>query len=195
MSSTDLPPTSEHTAARYESRWSLAMSAIIFLLLATVVFTGVHFASMPLSRVETIDATTLHLSGEFVESNLGTFVAQDGQVTVRVLAEQYAFRPSCIVVPDSVRVTFRATSADVVHGLEIMGTNVNSMLVPGYVSTFVATIHGAGEHAMPCHEFCGMGHAAMWARIEVVPKTEFERLALTNPRPDCAALKSLRQPI
>lgn len=164
------------------------MGAVILLLLAAIVFTGVHFASMPPSRVETIDATTLHVSGEFVETNLGTLVAPDGRVIVHLLAEQYAFRPACLVVPDGVPVTFRATSADVIHGLEIMRTNVNSMLVPGYVATFIATLRGAGIHEMPCHEYCGAGHAAMWGRVEVVPKQVFDRIARTNPRPDCAAV-------
>ncbi len=26
---------------------------------------------------------------------------------------------------------------------------------------------------MPCHEFCGLGHQAMWARVNVVPKERF----------------------
>lgn len=175
MSTTKLPPGSELVAARYERRWALAMSAFILVLLGMIVFTGVHFASMPPSRVETIDATTLDLRGEFVEGNLGTFVAADGKVLVHLLAEQYAFRPSCLVLPAGVPVTFRATSADVVHGLDVMGTNVNTMLVPGYISTFVATFHEPGEHAMPCHEFCGMGHEAMWARVVVLPKAQFDR--------------------
>ena len=176
---------SEHIAARYEARWALLMSAIIVLLLAMVVFTGLHWASMPPSRVEVIDATTLHLRSEFIEDNLGTTVDSNGHVIVRVLAEQYAFRPACLVLPEGEPVTFRATSSDVVHGLQIMGTNVNTMLVPGYVSTFVATLKGAGERSMPCHEFCGPGHAAMWARVQVVPKATFESLVRANRRPGC----------
>ncbi len=185
MSGAQTPTGSELIAARFEARWALAMGAVIFLLLAVIVFTGVHWASMPPSRVETIDPTTLHLSGEFVEDNLGTFVDASGRVTVHLLVEQYAFRPSCLVLPEGEPVTFRATSADVVHGLVIMGTNVNSMLVPGYVSTFVATIRGVGAHALPCHEFCGMGHAGMWARVVIVPRGQFARLARANPRPGC----------
>lgn len=176
---------SEHIAARYEVRWALLMSAIITLLLAMIVFTGLHWASMPPSRVEVIDATTLHLRSEFIEDNLGTTVDSNGHVIVRVLAEQYAFRPACLVLPEGQPVTFRATSSDVVHGLQIMGTNVNTMLVPGYVSTFVATLKGAGERSMPCHEFCGAGHAAMWARVQVVPRAAFESLVRTNRRPGC----------
>ena len=47
------------TRAYREARWALAMGAFIVLLLAMIVFTGVHFASTPPSRVEIIDATTL----------------------------------------------------------------------------------------------------------------------------------------
>ncbi|MFP3758277.1 cytochrome c oxidase subunit II, partial [Cupriavidus sp. SIMBA_020] len=85
-------------------------------MVAMVVFTGLHWAMMPPSRVETIDPETLHVSGEFVETNLGSALESDGSVTVRVLAQKYSFTPQCIVVPTGVPITFRATSADVVHG-------------------------------------------------------------------------------
>jgi cytochrome c oxidase subunit 2 len=173
------------TAARYEARWALAMSTIIFFLLAVIVFTGLHWTTMPPSRVETIDATTLHLRGEFIEDNLGTAVDSDGHPIVHLLAQQYAFRPQCLVLPDGEPVTFRVTSSDAVHGLQIMGTNVNTMIVPGYVSTFVATLRGVGEHSMPCHEFCGPGHAAMWARVQVIPKAVFDQMAHARRKLSC----------
>jgi cytochrome c oxidase subunit II len=184
---TDIPAPagSEFVAARYEARWALLMSAVIFMLLAMIVFTSLHWATMPPSRVEVIDASTLHLQGEFIEDNLGTAVDSSGNATVHLLAEQYAFRPHCLVLPEGEPVTFRATSSDVVHGMQIMGTNVNTMLVPGYVSTFVATLRGAGEYSIPCHEFCGVGHASMWARVQVLPKAAFARLAASGRRLSC----------
>jgi cytochrome c oxidase subunit 2 len=185
MTTADAEVGSEAVAARYERRWALLVVTIILFLLAVVVFTGLHWASMPPSRVEAIDATTLHLRGEFIEDNLGTAVDESGRVTVHLLAQQYAFRPACLVLPVGEPVTFRATSSDVVHGLQIMGTNVNTMLVPGYVSTFVATIPAVGEQVMPCHEFCGVGHAAMWARVRVLPKAEFNQLVRSHRRPGC----------
>jgi cytochrome c oxidase subunit 2 len=30
-----------------------------------------------------------------------------------------------------------------------------------------------GEYEMPCNEFCGLGHHAMWTRVSVVPKDQF----------------------
>ena len=177
--------SSQRVAARSERTWALFMIAIIVMLLAVIVFTGLHWASMPPSRVEVIDSTTLHQRGEFIEDNLGTAVDSSGHVTVRILAEQYAFRPHCLVLPEGEPVTFRSTSSDVVHGLQIMGTNVNTMLVPGYVSSFVVTLNGVGEHSMPCHEFCGVGHATMWARVQVVPRTVFKQMARSGGRLTC----------
>ena len=175
----------EGIAARYETRWAIGMTALILMLLSVVVFTGLHWAAMPLSRVEAIDATTIHLRGEFIEDNLGTSVDSTGRTTVRVLAEQYAFRPQCIVLPEGEPVTFRATSSDAVHGLQIMGTNINAMLVPGYISTFVVTMRGTGERLMPCHEYCGTGHAAMWARVQVLPKTTIDQMLRAKRKVDC----------
>ncbi len=34
---------------------------------------------MPQSRAETIDPTTLHINGEFIESNLGSAIEPDGR--------------------------------------------------------------------------------------------------------------------
>jgi cytochrome c oxidase subunit II len=178
-------PTGLEISERVEARWAMIMFAIIFMLLAVVVFAAVHYSSMPPSRVEVIDVKTLHLSGEFLESNLGTGIDPRGNVTVHILAEQYAFHPHCIVVPEGVPVIFRATSGDVVHGFQIIDTNINSMLVPGYVSTFVATLKGSGERTMPCHEYCGVGHAAMWAKVKVVPVQTFEEMARKSRRLSC----------
>ena len=172
-------------AARAELQWTILVGLIVALLLAVIIFTTVRWSTMPPSRVEVLDPATLHRSGEFVESNLGTGVDERNRVIVRLLAEQYAFHPQCLVVPEGVSVIVRATSADVVHGFQILGTNVNAMVIPGYVATFVMTLHGAGERSMPCHEFCGVGHAAMWAKVKVVPLAEFETLVRTKRRASC----------
>ena len=70
---------SEDVAARFERRWALLVGAVILLLLFMIIFTAAHWSSMPPSRVEVIDSTTLHRGGEFVESNLGTAVDDDGR--------------------------------------------------------------------------------------------------------------------
>ena len=88
-------------------------------------------------------------------------------------------------MPADTPITFRATSADVVHGFLIDGTNVNPMLVPGYVSTIAARFATPGERLMPCHEFCGIGHEGMWGNMKVIDKDAFARLAADHRRLNC----------
>ena len=82
-------------------------------------------------------------------------------------------------------VTFRATSADVIHGFIVGKSNVNTMLVPGFVTTFSTTFTEKGEKLMPCHEYCGTGHEAMWGRVQVMPAAEFLQKANGAERMSC----------
>lgn len=168
-----------------ESRWAILVGAIIAFLVGMVVYMSVHWAAMPPVRTETIDPGTLHLAGEFVEHNLGAVAEADGTVTLRLVANQYSFTPSCIAVPVDTPIQIRGTAADVVHGFSVGQSNVNVMLVPGYVSNFHTKFEKTGEHAMPCHEYCGVGHAAMWARIKIIEKEEFMRQAAGGRRVSC----------
>ena len=160
----------EDVVARTEKRWIIIMAGMLTVMMVVIVASALRGALHPASNVEVIDPTTLHLQGEFVESNLGTAVEPDGSVTVRMIAEQYEFVPRCVQVPAGTAVTFRLTSADVVHGFLLPDTNVNTMVVPGFVAEVRTRFEKEGEYAMPCHEFCGLGHHAMWAHVRVVPK-------------------------
>lgn len=184
-----LPPTDAHAseavATGAERRWAIIVCTIIALLVLMMVVTGLHWASMPPSQVETIDVKTVHLKGEFVESNLGTAVEPDGKVVVRLIAQQYSFVPNCIVVPAEMPVTFRGTATDAIHGFVVGRTNANTMLVPGFVATFTTTFPKAGEQLMPCHEYCGTGHEAMWARVQVLEPAEFLSKARSAERLSC----------
>jgi len=158
---------------RIESLWARSMAGIILAMLGVIVFTSAHWGLHPPSTVETIDSTSLHKGGEFSEANLGTLIAPDGTAVVRVVAQQFSFVPNCLLVPAGVPVRMRLASADVVHGFLVQGTNVNAMVVPGYVTTVRTKFSGSGEHLMPCHEFCGVGHQAMWAHVRVVEAANF----------------------
>jgi cytochrome c oxidase subunit 2 len=179
------PHDSEHVATRAENRWAVFVGLVIGLLLCMIVFTSLHWTMMPTKRIETINPTTLHINGEFTEDQLGSSVEQDGSVTVRLIGQQYSFTPQCILVPDRTPVRFRGTSADVIHGFIIAGTNVNVMLEPGYISSFDTTFREPGNHVMPCHEYCSVGHAGMWAHVKVIPKEDFFRQAQNGRRLSC----------
>lgn len=185
MSVENSHPTGAQVAERIERRWAAVSVLIIAFLVGMAAYAGLHQATMPQTQVETINPATLHLAGEFVETNLGTALEPDGSVTVRAVGQQYSFTPSCILVPAGTKVVIRATSADVVHGLLIEGTNVNTMLVPGYVSEQTARFAEPGEHLMPCQEFCSVGHEGMWAKVKVMDRQAFMALAADKRRLTC----------
>jgi cytochrome c oxidase subunit II len=169
-----LSPPLDDGSEKAEHRWATIATVIVVLFVVVATVAGVHQAVLPQARVETADPRTLHLRGEFIESNLGSAVEADGSVTLRF-----------VVVPTGTPVTIRATSADVVHGFLIPDTTVNLMLVPGYVSSLATTFATQGERHMPCHEFCGTGHEGMWARIRTVDPATFAKLAADRRRVTC----------
>ena len=70
---------------------------IVALLVVMAVFGGLHEAVMPQASFRLPIRRTLHLRGEFIESNLGSAVEPDGSVTVRIVGQQYSFTPQCIL--------------------------------------------------------------------------------------------------
>ena len=172
-------------AARTERRWATVSIVVTAVIVLTAAFAGIHRATMPQARVETIDPSRLHVSGEFVEANLGSELETDGSVTVRAIGQQYSFTPDCLLVPADTPITLRATSADVVHGILVQGTNINTMLVPGYVTTQLMRFEKTGDYLMPCQEFCSFGHEGMWGRVRVIDQAEFESRAKSGGRLSC----------
>jgi cytochrome c oxidase subunit 2 len=94
-------------------------------------------------------------------------IGRDGNTVVSVVAAMFSFSPNPIEVPVNRPVTFRLTSSDVIHGLQVVGTNANAMAIPGYVSQFTVTFPRAGEYLITCHEFCGIFHHSMVGKLIV----------------------------
>lgn len=169
-------------------RQKLGFALSIMLVGAIILATRFYEIDLPvwhfLGGGQGLDPASLHLAGEFVESNLGTAHEADGSFTVRMLAQQYVFVPQCVLVPAGVPVHFRITSADVVHSLNVSGTDLNLEAVPGTVSQRTTEFPIVGEFQAPCREFCGAGHFAMRARFEVVPREQLAGMR-TDQRRSC----------
>jgi cytochrome c oxidase subunit 2 len=162
------------------------------VLLFTLLWLCVRFpfqvatlAAKFLASPDEVDPLRLHLRGELVESNLGTDFEPDGSVTVRLIAQQFNFVPSCVPLPAGRPVRFRITSADVVHRLTIAGTKDSIEVVPGHVNESRLQFDRPGEYATPCHEFCGAGHYNMRSRIRVVSADQFPKPPAPGERLTC----------
>jgi cytochrome c oxidase subunit 2 len=119
-----------------------------------------------------VDPATITESGPF--ANPGVRQIAPSEFEVYVVSRTFNFDPAEIVVPQGATVTIYVTSQDVQHGFKITDTNVNMQVVPGQVSKLTYTFDRVGEFPYICHEYCGIGHAAMFGRVRVVPQNEFE---------------------
>ena len=169
-----LRETRERRVLGTELLWAFGVGVLVAATLSIIVFTALTENINPPSNVERVDPKTLHLSGEFAEQNLGTAVGADGAVTARIIATQFMFAPHCIALPLGRPVTLRLATPDVIHGILITGTNVNTMVVPGYIAQVHTEFTRSGELLMPCHEYCGLGHSEMWANVQVFSTDEFK---------------------
>jgi cytochrome c oxidase subunit 2 len=175
----------EQDVVRSELRWGVVVIGVVSVIMLAVIFAAAAMHINPPSNVERINPQDLHLSAEFTEDALGTRAEPNGQITARIVATQFAFVPRCVVLPADTPVTLRLASPDVIHGILVSGTNVNTMVIPGYVSQVHTVFKKTGDLLMPCHEFCGMGHSEMVATVRVVPKAAFR--PGPDGRVDCAA--------
>lgn len=146
----------------YERTWLWASAAMIALFTGSILISSGAQATSPPSHVETIDPTTARTDPRFAQP--GVTIHPDGSATVVGLAQIFSFLPAEMRVPADVPVTFRLTSPDVIHGFQIVGTNSNAMVVPGYVTSFTATFP-AGTYMIVCNEFCGVGHHGMMGHL------------------------------
>ncbi|MBI4419884.1 MAG: cytochrome c oxidase subunit II [Gemmatimonadetes bacterium] len=149
----------------YERVWMWMAAGIIALFLGTLAYAAVAQGVRPPSHIETIDPQAVWSDPRFSQREV--VINADGSAGVTAVAFTFAFQPAEIRVPANRPVTFRLTSADVTHGFQIIGTNANTMVVPGYVSQFTTVFKTPGEYLIVCNEYCGLGHHIMYGKLIV----------------------------
>ncbi len=161
---------------RYEKIWIWGSILLIVGYIATIVYGGIGAGiSMVNDRGGTIEPPDSPLQSERFRQP-GTYKTDEGTYRTYVLSQQFAFRPGtgrAIKVPAGKPVTFYLTSKDVIHGFQIVGTNVNVMAIPGQLARFTVQFDEKKTYGLICHEYCGAGHHLMEGRVEVVSADEF----------------------
>lgn len=129
--------------------------------LAVSVVGGHATLPAPAGRIEPSEVTS---TAPFDEP--GVFETEDG-VEVVMIARAWQWEPAEVTVPAGEEVTFTVTSADVIHGMLVPETQINTMVIPGQITEVTQTFSDAGTYSVICHEYCGIGHHTMGGRIIV----------------------------
>ena len=168
-----------------EKKWIVMISVITLLTWVLIIYYAAVEDVHPPSNVEVIDSARLHLESgvggdEFMEDKLGLHRDSDGMLVVTMVAARYGFYPQHLEVPINTPVKFRIASFDVLHGIIIPFSNMNTMVVPGYVAEITTSFTRLGDFPVICDEFCGLAHAYMYGMIKIVPKDQFKLIAGVN---------------
>jgi cytochrome c oxidase subunit II len=114
----------------------------------------------PPTGTQTLDPTKYGIQPGLNQTGPNTY---DAYYVARV----FSFEPADLKIPVNSTVTFYVTSADVVHGFFVPHTNINMMAVPGWVNAETHHFSKRETYLLLCHEYCGIGHQDMFAKIEV----------------------------
>jgi cytochrome c oxidase subunit 2 len=152
----------------FERKWIIASAVLLVVFIVAITATSLAGGIAVPAPVARVNPQTVDKEGPF--ANPGLRELAPGKYEAYILAQIWSFTPREITVPAGSTVTFYVTSKDVQHGFHLDGTNVNMQIVPGQVSKLTAKLDKPGEYNFICHEYCGLGHAAMFGKVIVTPK-------------------------
>jgi cytochrome c oxidase subunit 2 len=154
----------------YERIWMWGVAGMLALFFGSTAAAALGSQIHPPSHIETIDPRTVLTGPRF--GRQGVTVDDRGRVHATVVGLMFTWLPTELSLPADTPVTFHLTSPDVIHGFQIVRTNGQAMVVPGYVSQFT-TRFPPGDYLVACNEYCGVGHHLMAARLRVVPRAQW----------------------
>jgi cytochrome c oxidase subunit II len=152
---------------RYERWWMTFGISMLIVFLALIGFAAFADNINPPSGMQQIDPTKVSQTPPFDKPGLHRL--PDGSYEAYYVAQVFRFNPATLTIPIGSKVTFYVTSADVVHGFFVPGTDLNMMAIPGWVNQETHVFRKPGEYLVICHEYCGIDHQNMFAKIDVSP--------------------------
>ena len=169
---------------RFEKLWTVAAILLIVGFIATIVYGAVGPGIAMVDEtggtvdIETVQQGNYDQLPNFEEPTQNATHVEGDRYEIYVIAQQFNFVPGGVGnpmrVPAHSEVTLHITSTDVMHGFEVAGTNVNTMVIPGQVTEVTATFDEPGTYNLVCAEYCGSAHHLMEGTLVVVPQDEFQ---------------------
>ena len=150
---------------KFEKYWiTFGMVMLVVFLITIAIAAFADGINPPQGRIA-IDPARVAETPPFDHPGLRRL--SDGSYEAYYVARVFSFTPSTLTVPVNKKIVFYVTSADVVHGMYVVKTDVNMMAEPGWVNTQTHIFYRRGTYLLLCHEYCGIGHQNMFGKIEV----------------------------
>ncbi|NOX61244.1 MAG: hypothetical protein GXP42_04760 [Chloroflexi bacterium] len=154
---------------RYEQAWFYFTLGLLIVFFSAVMTAALAFGVNVPSPQGVVNPNDLSTT-DFAEP--GVRQLSDTVYEAYVVGRMWQWDPAEIRIPAGAHLKLYITSSDVQHGFKVMGTSLNIMVVPGQVSLATHTFDEPGEYLVICHEYCGIGHPQMSAKIIVEPVQE-----------------------
>lgn len=152
-------------AEKFEKVFLTLSGIMLAIFLVALGYAAIGFGIGLPSRSGELDPSKVDSTSPFDDP--GVHQVGPNHYEAVLIGQTWSFLPPRLEVPAGAKITFKATSRDVIHGLHIEGTRVNLMLIPGQVSKITYRFPDPGEHLYICHEYCGQGHHAMFGKVVV----------------------------
>lgn len=143
-----------------EKVWAGIVIAILSIFLITIAY-GI------VTGINTPNEGKKITKEEIEKFKSGVFEIEKNVYEVRIIAKMWSFDPFEIVLKNPKKIIFKIVSEDVIHGFTIVNTNVNVMIIPGYITTitYEPPEDLKGELLFICSEYCGSGHHRMYGKL------------------------------
>jgi cytochrome c oxidase subunit II len=148
-----------------EKVWLTISFGMIMLFMIATGYQAFALGMTPPGGMELIDPQKVDETAPFDQP--GVKQVGENEYEVVMILQIFSFTPMEIEIPAGSTVHFKLTSKDVVHGFQIVDTNVNGMVMPGHVLNVTQTFDKPGEYLVLCNEYCGTGHQYMATTITV----------------------------
>jgi cytochrome c oxidase subunit II len=160
--------------SRFEKNTPLELTYIAIPFAIVVgLFVFTYLVEMPVDNVSAspqtrIAVTAFRWSWRF--SYLGSGVITTGT----------PMEPPTLYLPKGRLTEIDLTTTDVNHSFWVPAFLFKRDAIPGMTNTFDVTPSRTGTFIGRCAQFCGLDHALMTFRVEVVPAAEFDRYLASN---------------
>ncbi len=151
---TDGPPVHGHTGLE------IAWTAVPFVLVTVI---GI-LSAVVLAQNDKRDANRLRVNVLAQQFTWSFTYPEDGDIASTTLR-----------LPVDRQVELFLNSNDVIHSFFVPEFRQKMDVLPGEETKLLITPTETGEYTIQCAELCGLGHAAMLQRVEVMPQAAFAR--------------------